>query len=396
MTTEDWIVAALLRLYPAAWRCEYGAELTDILCRARWAPRVIADVAVERPAAARARGRAFHDSGIGLDAGRPDGFVLTGGSFGADWTAAVRPFPDDAPDVTSRSWRRGSRAPAGLLRVLDPPATRRQGESVRRGGDEHVAHRGHPVMFIGVLMMFGLIDLILLGPRFAPRAWAILIAPLARLAGRPGYGERLAASSGNGSLAGGQTRPPLLSLERHQRIDARGAARGQVARERRDRRASRRRTTRTSARRAASRRRASSRGAASTPRRPPGRGRSRSPCAPAPAAGTVRVTWPGSAPSAIRTPISRVRCATPHAIDAVEPDRGQQQRHPGKRRPAATRRSATSRLGRPAGPPAASCDPPSAWRRPRRPLRGSRCADADPTALRVRTRRFMAAYRTSA
>ena len=29
--TKDWLIAALLRIYPAAWRREYGVELTDIL-----------------------------------------------------------------------------------------------------------------------------------------------------------------------------------------------------------------------------------------------------------------------------------------------------------------------------------------------------------------------------
>ncbi len=43
-TMKNRIIAALLRLYPAAWRSEYGAELTDTLLARPLGLRVIADV----------------------------------------------------------------------------------------------------------------------------------------------------------------------------------------------------------------------------------------------------------------------------------------------------------------------------------------------------------------
>ena len=42
--TKDWLIAALLRIYPAAWRREYGEELTAILLDRPLGPRVMADV----------------------------------------------------------------------------------------------------------------------------------------------------------------------------------------------------------------------------------------------------------------------------------------------------------------------------------------------------------------
>ena len=43
--TKDWLIAALLRIYPAAWRGEYGEELTGILLERPLTPRAVADVA---------------------------------------------------------------------------------------------------------------------------------------------------------------------------------------------------------------------------------------------------------------------------------------------------------------------------------------------------------------
>ena len=44
MMTKDWLIAALLRIYPAAWRREYGAELTAILQGRPLGLRVMTDV----------------------------------------------------------------------------------------------------------------------------------------------------------------------------------------------------------------------------------------------------------------------------------------------------------------------------------------------------------------
>lgn len=54
MNTKDRIVRGLLRLYPADWRREYGAELTDVLQSGPINARVVADVCL---AAAKQRAR---------------------------------------------------------------------------------------------------------------------------------------------------------------------------------------------------------------------------------------------------------------------------------------------------------------------------------------------------
>ena len=44
MTVKRWIVTALLRLYPTAWRSEYGPELEGMLLARPLGPCVVADV----------------------------------------------------------------------------------------------------------------------------------------------------------------------------------------------------------------------------------------------------------------------------------------------------------------------------------------------------------------
>jgi hypothetical protein len=44
MTTKEWIVGALLHLYPAQWRQEYGPELSDILLSQPLRARIVVDV----------------------------------------------------------------------------------------------------------------------------------------------------------------------------------------------------------------------------------------------------------------------------------------------------------------------------------------------------------------
>ena len=67
--TKDWVVVALLRIYPAAWRREYGVELKGILLGRPLGTREIADVAWNG-VWQRARSRALHHAWIGGDAPR--------------------------------------------------------------------------------------------------------------------------------------------------------------------------------------------------------------------------------------------------------------------------------------------------------------------------------------
>ena len=45
MNAKSWFVAVLVRLYPAPWRREYGAELKDLLRTRPLGARAMADVA---------------------------------------------------------------------------------------------------------------------------------------------------------------------------------------------------------------------------------------------------------------------------------------------------------------------------------------------------------------
>ena len=99
MRTKQWIVTALLRLYPAAWRAEYGPELTAILLARPLSPRVIGDVM-------------WNGSKQSAQAAEPSTilglasllvvltFVLTGGSYGRRWILLVQPTTKTLPTVT--------------------------------------------------------------------------------------------------------------------------------------------------------------------------------------------------------------------------------------------------------------------------------------------------------
>jgi hypothetical protein len=171
------LVAGLVRLYPAAWRDEYGAELTDLLLARPLGPLVIADVLWN---GLRLRAQSAAPStilGVPLMLFILAALVESGG--GAMMRPSHRTFPTVA--VTSMSafhfiylsifcgcWthlRYGGRA-------------RRAGFAAMRMG--FIA--GIPIMVTAVLMRSGLLDLSFSGAQLPPPSpWAILIAPLARL-----------------------------------------------------------------------------------------------------------------------------------------------------------------------------------------------------------------------
>jgi hypothetical protein len=179
--TTHWMVAALLRLYPAAWRREYGAELTGILMARPLGPRVMADVAVN---GLWQRGRAAEPSTIlGLAAMLLvlTSFVVTGISYGGTWTAWLGPSPRTFPPVMALA----SGSFVFLLVVCGGWTHLRHGSTAPRSGLAAMKMgfiAGIPIMLAGALMMSGRLELTIVDPRLpAPAPWAILIAPLARL-----------------------------------------------------------------------------------------------------------------------------------------------------------------------------------------------------------------------
>jgi hypothetical protein len=181
-TMKYWIVTALLRLYPAAWRLEYGPELTDILMSRPLSARVIGDVmwnGLKQSAQA-----AEPSTILGLASLLAVlTFVLTGGSYGRRWILLVQPTTKTLPTVAVTFMASGYYV---LLLIWCGCWTylRHRGKVTRSGvaGVRMSLIAAIPLMFGGLLMMFGVIGPSLLGPHFESSAsWAVLAAPLFRL-----------------------------------------------------------------------------------------------------------------------------------------------------------------------------------------------------------------------
>ena len=183
---RQWIVGALLRLYPAAWRSEYGPELTGILLERPLSARVLADV-VSNGLWQRARG-AEPSTILGLASMfiLLTGLVMSGGRYGGDALAVLRPSSTTFPTVTFTFF--ANEFYVLLLAGCGYWTYRRHAGKPSRCGVAAMRMSliaGIPVMVIALLMVFGLVDLMPLDPdgaaRMRPSAWAILAAPLARV-----------------------------------------------------------------------------------------------------------------------------------------------------------------------------------------------------------------------
>jgi hypothetical protein len=183
MRTKHWIVTALLRLYPAAWRAEYGPELTGILLARPLSPSVIGDVLWS---GLRHRAQAVEPStilGLASMSVVLTGFVLTGGTYGRDWMAVLQPTSKTFPPVTVTFL--GTELYVLLLIGCGCWTRLRYGGSVSRSGVAAVTMSliaGLPVMVGGVLMTCGFFSVKFLGPDLPPVSpLVILISPLVRV-----------------------------------------------------------------------------------------------------------------------------------------------------------------------------------------------------------------------
>jgi hypothetical protein len=173
---RQWIVAALLWLYPAAWRLEYGAELEGILLARPLGPRLIADVLWN---GFRQRGRAAEPSTIlGLIS-----MVVVLAGFGLRETSWLESTWKFVPGVPVEFLAAGSFA---LLQISCGCWTHlRHGGSVYRSGLAGMRTcfiGGIPFMLTALLMMFGVLDLRVPGTSLTLSSPApMMIAPLARL-----------------------------------------------------------------------------------------------------------------------------------------------------------------------------------------------------------------------
>jgi hypothetical protein len=177
VTRKEWVVAVLLRLYPAPWRSEFGPELTDVLLARPLGSRVIGDVlwnGLRQRAPAAAPSTII---GLSWMLWVLIGLIAEGG--GALLRPSHKTFPLVAVPLMSSYQFIYMLIFCGCWTHLRYGGrTRRSGFAAMRMG--FIA--GIPIMLTGGLMMSGLIE-----PGFAgaqlprPSPWVILIAPLARL-----------------------------------------------------------------------------------------------------------------------------------------------------------------------------------------------------------------------
>ncbi len=205
MRPSDRIIGLLLRLYPAAWRREYGSELADVLFHRPLSARVVGDVAWNalgqrlrdaEPAAHLGLGvMAIVATGVAwnimlpMSAGRGLAAVLQDSSKTLP-TVVVTPLASDLYVlvlVVCGCWTQLAR----------PRSLSECGSAAIRLG----AVAGIPVMLVGLLMLAGILHLRAVGPdvrpatssdlgliftyytshAHAPSALAVLTAPLFRL-----------------------------------------------------------------------------------------------------------------------------------------------------------------------------------------------------------------------
>lgn len=175
--TKDWLTEALLRVYPAAWRREYGVELTDILRERPLTPRVIADVGWN---GLWQRGRVAEPSTI---LGLVSMFITLAALVVRG--VVVRPssmtFPTVRVTLLTAEFYVMLIVGCGCWTYL------RHGGKVTRSGVAAMRMSliaGIPALVIGLLMMFGFLDVIVGAhdPGGVRKfAWAILIARLAQV-----------------------------------------------------------------------------------------------------------------------------------------------------------------------------------------------------------------------
>jgi hypothetical protein len=175
--TKDWLLAALLRIYPTAWRREYGEELTGILVGRPLTPRVIADVIWN---GLWQRGRVAEPSTI---LGLVSMFVTLAGLVvrGVVLRPSSMTFPTVRVTLLTTEFYVLLIVGCGCWTYL------RHGDKVTRSGVAAMRMSliaGIPALVIGLLMMFGFLDVIVGADGAAgvrKVAWAILIARLAQV-----------------------------------------------------------------------------------------------------------------------------------------------------------------------------------------------------------------------
>jgi hypothetical protein len=195
MTNRHSIAVALLRIYPPAWRAEYGSELLEILQARPLTPLIVADVIWN---GLKQRTRSLEPAtilGLASLLVIVTGFALTPTAYGKAWMAMVRPSNMTFPTVTVTFM--ASDIYAILLVTCGAWTYFRTGAGPRDAGYAAIRMSliaGAPVIIFAALAALGAVDLtratsasgapILAGTRpsaVTVSVLSLIVAPLTRL-----------------------------------------------------------------------------------------------------------------------------------------------------------------------------------------------------------------------
>jgi hypothetical protein len=184
MTLRQRLANALVRIYPAAWRREYGEELLDMLVARPLTWRIVADVL---GTGLRQRIRAAEPAtvlGVAAVAVLLSQLALTAAGYRTPATAMLRPTDMTFPTVAA-SFMVSSVYTWLLIACGWWTASRHPGYSAKRCGMATMRMSligGIPVLIAGVLLAADAITATQVGlGEASPMSLAVIVAPLARL-----------------------------------------------------------------------------------------------------------------------------------------------------------------------------------------------------------------------
>ncbi len=169
MSAKRLIVAALLRVYPATWRDEYGSELEDLLLARPLGARIAADVLAS---GLNERVRAAHPAALcGVTMLIVIAHGLAANVAGFEWAAVLQESAKTLPTVVVKPL--GSELYVLLLAGCGYAVVAWRGGTVPQAGLAAMKVSllaGLPVIVAGVAMLVGVLDVIVLAPGMAPGA----------------------------------------------------------------------------------------------------------------------------------------------------------------------------------------------------------------------------------
>jgi hypothetical protein len=169
---KNRLVTVLLRVYPAPWRAEYGSELAELMRMRALSLRIIVDVLWNGVLQRILTAEASTLLGLAMM------LVIFGGLVwniaaplpsGLGWTSLVEDSSITLPRVIVKPFR--SEFYAWLLILTGCFKHVRDGGSVSQSGKAAVKASflaGLPIMVAGVLMLFGILRVVSLGPADVP------------------------------------------------------------------------------------------------------------------------------------------------------------------------------------------------------------------------------------